>query len=203
MNRDPVHFALCNMILFMAFKFIDSFSFLYTQISLKPRPNGRKRKHCWSTTSNIARCYMLSAFAHPVASCCMLLESYANFEIGQTSSYVKTQHCCHLLANNCWELLACSVCTYSFTNTRRMHGKGSGMGTLGLISFKRIIRFFWNPAFPLALLRLCCPKPIPDGKLKTLSRRECWGRTFIRKFDWSWVLWKTKLTAVSIISCYS
>ena len=24
-----------------------------------------------------------------------------------------------------------------------------------------------------ALLRLCCPTPIPAGKLKTLSRREC------------------------------
>ena len=111
--------------------------------------------------------------------CCILLHvfgsCYANFEIGQTSNYVKTQHCCQQLLG----VVGLHPFACSSTNARRMPGKGSGMGTLGLIAFKRIIRFFWNPALLIipALLRLCCPKPIPAGKLKTLSRRECWGRT--------------------------
>ena len=65
----------------------------------------------------------------------------------------------------------------SSTNARRMPGKGSGMGTLGLIAFQENNTFFLKSCIIPALLRLCCPKPIPAGKLKTLSRRECWGRT--------------------------
>ena len=57
-----------------------------------PKAPSKRTKHCWSTTSNIVRCYMLHAFAHPVASCCMLLgvKNCAKFETGQTFSYVRT-----------------------------------------------------------------------------------------------------------------
>ena len=83
-------------------------------------------------------------FASVCTPCCILLyvvgSCYANFEIGQTSSlYVKTQLCWPTIVGSCWF----APFARSFTNARRMPGKGSGMGTLGLISFKRIIRFFF------------------------------------------------------------
>ena len=33
----------------------------------------KRMQHCWPTTPNIVRCYMLRPFAHPVACCWMLL----------------------------------------------------------------------------------------------------------------------------------
>ena len=51
--------------------------------TLKAGSKGVRLK-CWPTTPNIVGCYMLRPFAHPVVCC------YANFETGQTISYVKT-----------------------------------------------------------------------------------------------------------------
>ena len=33
----------------------------------------KQTQHCWPTTPNIVRCYMLRPFAHPVACCWELL----------------------------------------------------------------------------------------------------------------------------------
>ena len=62
----------------------------------------------------------------------------------------------------------------SFTNARRMPGKGSGLGTLGLISFKRIIRFFeiLHSRSPSTLLSQAYPwwevkNTITSGVLRT------------------------------------
>ena len=72
-----------------------SWNFIYRFIQFPLYPNlpkapSKRTKHCWSTTSNIARCYMLRAFVHPLASWCMLLgvKNCAKFETGQTFSYV-------------------------------------------------------------------------------------------------------------------
>ena len=37
----------------------------------------KRTQHCWPTTPNIVRCYMLRPFAHPVACCWMLLSVVA------------------------------------------------------------------------------------------------------------------------------
>ena len=37
----------------------------------------KRTQHCWPTTPNIVRCYMLRPFAHPVACCWMLLRVVA------------------------------------------------------------------------------------------------------------------------------
>ena len=99
------------------------------------------------TTHNIVGWYILRPFAHPVASCCMLL--------GVVTQILKSVK---LLAT--WKpntvgqqllgVVGLGPFARSVTNARRMPGKGSGMGTLGRISFKRIILFFWNAAFPLS-----------------------------------------------------
>ena len=79
----------------------------------------KRMQHCWPTTPNIVRCYMLRPFAHPVACCWMLLRKVWNWS---NSSANNSQHFfCSVIAeawrNNvgcvctalptlfCWELL--------------------------------------------------------------------------------------------------
>ena len=52
--------------------------------------------HCWPTTPNIVRCYLLRPFAHPVAYCC------TKFETGQTFSFVQTGATTPLNVGSCW-----------------------------------------------------------------------------------------------------
>ena len=56
----------------------------------------KRTQHCWPTTPNIVRCYMLRPFAHLVACCC------AKFETGQTFSFVQTDATTPINVGSCW-----------------------------------------------------------------------------------------------------
>ena len=43
----------------------------------------KRTQHCWPTTPNVVRCYMMRSFAHPVACYC------AKFETGQNLTLCK------------------------------------------------------------------------------------------------------------------
>ena len=65
-------------------------------------------QHCWPSTPNIVRCYMLRPLAHP--ECCMLLRVVmsccAKFETGQTLSYAQTDATIpNIAGQQCWEFL--------------------------------------------------------------------------------------------------
>ena len=51
---------------------------------------------------NVMGCTLCCILLHVVGSC------YANFEIGQTSSYVKTQHCWPTIVGICWLASVCA-----------------------------------------------------------------------------------------------
>ena len=64
------------------FYFLQSAKFRSEQISKALIANQyvapyKRTQHCWPTTPNIVRCYMLGPFAHPVACCWMLLRVVA------------------------------------------------------------------------------------------------------------------------------
>ena len=62
----------------------------------QPQAPGKRLQHCWPTTPNIVRCYVLRPFARPVACCCVLLGVVA-----QRLKLVKRLAKGH----QCWDLL--------------------------------------------------------------------------------------------------
>jgi len=90
---------------------------------------GKRTQHCWPTTPNIVRCYMLGPFANPVECCWVLLRVFPQSQIGQTFSPVPRNivGSCFVRLHVALSLTGFNICPTTPNNTQQQ-AKGCANG---------------------------------------------------------------------------
>ena len=125
----------------------------------------KRTQHCWPTTPNIAGCYMLRPFAHPVACCWMLLGVVAPSlkpvkRFSQQLPKFLLFRDRRSVAQQCW------IRCWGHARSLRMDYKD-----LWVVFFPRCTA---GPNIVGSCCIVCIPLPTRTQQLPTLLAQQCW-----------------------------